>query len=83
MTDYKNSTTEVKDLIERHGNKTHTLIYGNKIKADDDVLQIWHDKKKTIKDMIRVNLTSEINPQLKFKTTLLEQLGFQECATCK
>lgn len=83
MTDYKHSDPAITKTIKAKGYGTHRLLHGNKNKTDDHVLQQWHRMKQHLKQLIRVNLTADINPQLKFKKTLLEQLGFQECARCK
>jgi hypothetical protein len=73
------------ELINAYGKRTH-LIQAKKIpldnKIDIEILLNWHDLKNKLKKNLKIYFMLRFNPDLEFKDTTLETIGFKACKSC-
>ena len=73
------------ELINEYGKRTH-FIQSKKIllnnKSDMEILLNWHNLKNNLKNNLKIYFMLRFNPDLEFKDTVLETIGFKACKSC-
>ncbi len=96
MEEYRNSSPEIKTLIDELGfgshkrNSINEIIYRGVdgklvpyIHSEDSPLEHWHKYKKELKSMIVKYLIATLNPEFNFRQDILEQCNLRCCKLCK
>jgi|APHig6443717497_1056834.scaffolds.fasta_scaffold20411_4 hypothetical protein len=80
---FKSRNPETKNLIIQKGYGTDRELRKPQKQEDYEILTEWHKKYKgDLKHLLGEYFRVKLNPDLKFESTLLNQLGFTPCKIC-
>jgi hypothetical protein len=88
---YYLSSPDIKYILDKYGKITfrhQEMIYFDKLFKDERFIQtiitkLEDEYKKPLKILLKEYYRVKYNPELKFENTLLEQIGFVLCKSCR